>query len=72
MIKTFEWAWLVIACLSLILGIYKLIFGVKDYQNGYFLLLLSALSIFMWFIKRKSRIMLQNSASGNSPNSGSS
>ncbi len=72
MIKTFEWAWLIIACLSLILGIYKLISGVKDYKNGYFLLLLAALSIFMWFIKRKSRIMLQHSESNHTPNSGSS
>jgi len=64
--KIFELTWLLIAGLSFIFGIYKLTMSKEHTENGYFLFLLTALCLFMWFIKRKSRFMLKNDASKSS------
>lgn len=66
--KIFEIAWLAIAILSAGLGIYKWTGSSESRNNAWFLFLITALALFMFFLKRYSRKMLSRREKQNDTN----
>lgn len=72
-LRALEKAWLVLAIIAIVLGLYKVVQNTNQTNDHLILFLVAALALFMYFLKRMSRRMKsgkkeapeQNNTTGN-------